>query len=281
MVSFSPEQIQAMSTALEHARTVNYLRVTTFTLLAFDYLLTFMLEVEFIWKAPWGIGKVLYIPTRFFPFFDMTISMAFQFLPYATAGRCKKLYLASTWIIMVGMASAEAVLTVRTWAVCGSRRWLAIVLSILFVSILSAICGVSAGFPSSLEFGLQDSLHPLLHGCFITGGKTNLIVIDWILLFVYDAVNTGLMIMPAYYSFKQGYSNLVLVIVRDGIVYYFYIFVVALANIVVISAMSRDYYPLIIELGRVLHSVLACRVVLHAREEARKTEIFSDVTTKT
>ncbi|KAF8987008.1 hypothetical protein BDQ17DRAFT_1335281 [Cyathus striatus] len=75
-------------------------------------------------------------------------------------------------------------------------------------------------------------------------------------------VNLGLLIVPAYHSFKQGPSNLVCLVLHE-----------ASANIVIATSMMSNYSPLLVEL----------RVVLHTCEEAWKTQtqIASDARTLT
>ncbi|KAF9010810.1 hypothetical protein BDQ17DRAFT_1234079 [Cyathus striatus] len=47
---------------------------------AYETLLTFDLEVNLIWNAKWNVVKVLFILTRYLPFFDTTISICYDFL---------------------------------------------------------------------------------------------------------------------------------------------------------------------------------------------------------
>ncbi|KAF9014291.1 hypothetical protein BDQ17DRAFT_1404612 [Cyathus striatus] len=259
----------------------------------YDYLLTLEHEVNLVWNAPWGIMNLMYILARYVPF--IMIGMIDRIASDASATRCKSLYLLTTWSLFIGMGAAEGL-------------WVGVVVA-------------TSRFLDSMEFVLQKPLRPVLHGCLITSAKSNLLIIDWGLLFVFDAVNLGLMLVPAYYSFKEGSSNLsrhsacmvkmrfssplphsvhtAVYLVSLTYIYVgrtdvpptrtilcredtpstypplHYIVAVASANIVVASSAETDYSPLLVELGRVLHSVFACRVVLQAREEARKTEIAS------
>ncbi|KAF8987009.1 hypothetical protein BDQ17DRAFT_1258996, partial [Cyathus striatus] len=46
----------------------------------YDYLLTFDLEVNFIWNALWSTLKVLYMLTQYLPFLDTMIAMTGTYL---------------------------------------------------------------------------------------------------------------------------------------------------------------------------------------------------------
>ncbi|KAF8993831.1 hypothetical protein BDQ17DRAFT_1545827 [Cyathus striatus] len=239
-MSILGDHIQEIVISLGHSRVVNDLRVAAFSVMVYDYLLMLDLEVNFVWNAPLGAVKILYMLTRYIPFLDTTIGMIVQLLPEESATECKTLYAISTWFLMIGMAAAEAVLTIRTWAVCGSRKWLGIVLLLCFVGIWAGAVVAVARFLSSMTFVFQDYLHPALQGCLITSAKTNFLIVDWSLLFIYDAVNVVLMIMAAYHPFTQGSSSFVRMVLRDGLIYYIYVFVVALANIVVVTSLTVD-----------------------------------------
>ncbi|KAF8993824.1 hypothetical protein BDQ17DRAFT_1367708 [Cyathus striatus] len=187
--------------------------------------------------------------------------------------KCNLLIKVETWLMVIGMVTAEAIFTTRTWAVCGNKKWLGGVLLVLFIGIGVAIFVGIAQFLNSMTITLQ---HSILPSCLITNSKSSFFTIVWGLLFVFDVVNLGLLVVPAYYSFRQGPSNLMRLVIREGLTYYIYIFVVASATIVIAKSMTSDYSPLLAELGQAFHSIFACRVVLHTREEARKTQIATD-----
>ncbi|KAF8987646.1 hypothetical protein BDQ17DRAFT_1370875 [Cyathus striatus] len=64
-----------------------------------------------------------------------------------------------------------------------------------------------------------------------------------------------------------GQSHLTRVVYRDGAVYYIYIFIFSLANITV--GLKLPQYAVLLAIPqRAVHSVLACRVVLHVRKQA-------------
>ncbi|KAF8995938.1 hypothetical protein BDQ17DRAFT_1518634 [Cyathus striatus] len=261
----NPEQLQMVPITLQHMHIVNFLRVAPLAILVYEHLLTSDLEVEFIWKTKWGIVNILFLPTRYLPYFETALSIAMQFLPHASAETCKTLY-AAVALLSIGFFVAEVVLTLRTWAACGGKKKLGILLSILFTGIFVVHVALASILNlKTLEFKLQDPLHSVLRGCLVTEGRYDLLLIDWSVLLAYDIVNMVLIMIPAYDAYKNGHSKLIKVVLHD---------VVALANIVVISKLGGEYSTIILQLGRDMHSIFACRVVLHAREEASKHELI-------
>ncbi|KAF8998709.1 hypothetical protein BDQ17DRAFT_1428301 [Cyathus striatus] len=65
-------------------------------------------------------------------------------------------------------------------------------------------------------------------------------------------------------------------ILKDGILYYFYLFVLSALNVVVIRAMPLDFINLLTMIERVIHAILTCRVVLHIKDNARTEAHGSD-----
>ncbi|KAF8995823.1 hypothetical protein BDQ17DRAFT_1545022 [Cyathus striatus] len=237
-----PKTFQMAVVALEHMQIVNYLRAATLAVLVYEYLLTFDLEVDFVWKRDWSIVKILFILTRYLPFFDATIILALQFLPHVSVAKCKILY-PIVCFLSIGGLIAEAVLTLRTWAVCGGQKRLGILLAIFSMGIFSGHT-VLVGFFSlvKLRFDLQDTLDTILQGCLITSGNYNLLIIDWSLVLIYDTVNLVLIMTPAYQSFRPScYSNLARMVLRDGAIYYFYLLVAGIANIIVITRLNVSW----------------------------------------
>jgi len=64
-----------------------------------------------------------------------------------------------------------------------------------------------------------------------------------------------------------GDSQFYRVVYSDGIIYYIYLFGLSLFNTIIILKLPSDYVNLLVMMERVIHSVLACRVVLHIREQ--------------
>ncbi|KAF8995930.1 hypothetical protein BDQ17DRAFT_966596 [Cyathus striatus] len=249
-------------------RNVTYLHAASLVILAFETFLTLDIEVEFIWSAPWNVVKVLYLVTRYLAFIDSSLNVLIQLMPDASEPTCKILYQVGTWIIMTGMCLAELILTIRTWAVLGKKRWQAVFFFLLFVGIWGSAYTIVALFSGPYAFTLQDALQPFLKGCFATVGSVHYLQITWALLLVYDGVLMLLMLVPAYET--RGQSKLVRAVFRDGIIYYIYLFTMTLGNLIVTRKLSNDYFTIIMILERVIHAVLACRVILHMREQAWK-----------
>ncbi|KAF8981005.1 hypothetical protein BDQ17DRAFT_901305 [Cyathus striatus] len=75
-MSFLPsEAIQMATISLEHMQIINIVAAATLTLIVYEYLMTFDLEVYFIWKRNRNILKILFMITRYLPFIAAAFSL--------------------------------------------------------------------------------------------------------------------------------------------------------------------------------------------------------------
>lgn len=235
--------------------------------MALDWLLTFEMEVSLVWTAKWNTTKILYFLTRYLPFIDTSVVMYHQFGFALPISVCRTTYQYAAWMFVVGMACAELILTLRTWAVWEKDKRLSYFLPILFCTVWTA------GF-IIMGFYLRGTQHiasplPQLFGCIVLDAN-HILSACYILLMVYDACILFLMVIRGISAFRSGGdSQFMRVVYSDGIIYYIYLFSLSFINTIIILKLPGDYVNLMVMMERVVHSVLACRVVLHIRQQGR------------
>ncbi|KAF8995038.1 hypothetical protein BDQ17DRAFT_1038604 [Cyathus striatus] len=85
-----------------------------------------------------------------------------------------------------------------------------------------------------------------------------LISVNLAILLAYDAAITLLTVVPAYRSIRNGVeSRIVYIVFKDGVIYYICLFVLTLANMVVVSTLSPDYFNIILIKGCSFHSYMS------------------------
>ncbi|KAJ3560684.1 hypothetical protein NP233_g10677 [Leucocoprinus birnbaumii] len=207
------------------------LKVASITVLLYDYVLTLDLEIKLIWGANWNLGKVLYLLTRYLPFFDTAVVLYYQFSPVLTSKQCAiayeySAYFLSSGMFVVGMSIAELLLTIRTWAVWEKSTRLGVILSFLYMGFLVAEYLAVGLYLKSLRHEASP-LQPLVT-CFIDN-MNRLLSVCWIVLMAYDA----------------GLSCL---------------------NAIIILKLPLEYVNLLSLLERIAHALLTCRIILHIRQ---------------
>lgn len=257
---------QQFRIGIDHSRLVNSFNAASITIMAFDWLLTFGLEYTLVWKAKWNITKILYLLARYLPFIDTSLVMYHQLgfaLPEET---CRRVFECTAFTFGVGMAIVELIFTLRTWAVWGRGKQFTWALFAAFAAVWSAIIIILGFYVKSLSHEVSPAPHYL--GC-IVKSPNGILSVGFIVLMIYDAGLLILMAIRAVAAFRSGGdSYLMRTVYSDGIIYYVYVFVLSLLNVIVITKLSKDFETLLLMLERVVHSTLACRVVLHIRQQA-------------
>jgi len=120
---------------------------------------------------------------------------------------------------------------------------------------------------------------PALIGCLVTKGS-NIATVTWSLLLVYEGALFFLMLIKAVQCYKiTGRSQLFDVVFGNGLLYYMYLFVLALINLIVSQTMPPSLKLVLYSTECVLHAMLGCRVVLDIRGEVydKKYSFFVDL----
>ncbi|KAL5494760.1 hypothetical protein ACEPAI_222 [Sanghuangporus weigelae] len=291
MASFAKEVLQLMS-ALEGLRLSSYVDSKKFALCpifvtepssipssrklrligAYDYLLTFEDERTLMWTRRWSPTKGLFFMTRYLPFIDLSITASHHFRKGMTPAACNLAYQIAgcKWLIDIGFLTAECILLIRTWAIWNRGRWIGLVLIFWAALALVANFVVMGLFMKSIGF---SALPTGLSGCLVTSGNS-LIMGVWIILMVYEAGIVVLMVLKGVQLYRElGRTGLFLAVFRDGAIFYVYIFVLSVANVIVVSRLSRDLSTMLASIERVLHSILTQRLLFALRRAGSEPEV--------
>ncbi|KAF8996795.1 hypothetical protein BDQ17DRAFT_903816 [Cyathus striatus] len=231
----------------------------------YEYFITLDLEIKYIWNSRWTYIKIIYLTTRYLPFFDTSLVLWKHLYPHLSANDCHNLFMIIVWFFLIGMSIAEVIFTVRVWAVWGKNKWSTYFLPIFYLACWTPGYVILGRAVITAKFDIQDLIP---RGCLATGGVDTLgISTAWAILLVYDIVIMILMLVPAVNAFKwNGTSQLTRVMYRDGIIYYIFLIILSLSNVLTGLAFSPDYITIVVLTGRVVRASLACRVVVHLRE---------------
>lgn len=156
------------------------------------------------------------------------------------------------------------ILILRTWAIWNGNRIILIVLLTVLVVMASACCYPVKVYISKTHFIAADTLSPHLRGCFVTA-STRLVTVPWIAYTVFDFVIVVLTMIKGLQHLKHVSSGFIVSLYRDGLLYFVYLFVISLGNILVLYLAPAEYTILLAELQRVFYTILSCRIILHLR----------------
>ncbi|EJD38831.1 hypothetical protein AURDEDRAFT_172151 [Auricularia subglabra TFB-10046 SS5] len=97
--------LAAILGSLKRGQTVHYVHVASaclFYLQAYDHLTTFSDELELIWRAPWSVGKIFFLASRYIAWPEFIISLYIE-LFNVPEGRCYSGFVYITWSIVAGI----------------------------------------------------------------------------------------------------------------------------------------------------------------------------------
>jgi len=270
--------IEELIVAGYNMQLVRYMGAVSAAILIYDYLLTFRRELKYIWHSPWTLVKVIYICSRYMPFVDTPLAIVFRdFLVGLSDHTCRTMLGLVSWLYVVGMTLTELILVIRTWAVWGRNRWIALTLFVHSVASFVAVSYSTSQYVKSLQFAVM----PQFHGCFGIAAS-NILLVNWALFMVMESIYLSLMLANIYTVYKQHHSitDLYRVLLHDGVTYFAILFILSALNLIIVTTRT-DLSSLLATPVRVIHSVLAARMLLHIRELGSRTsqaDAFTQIT---
>jgi len=266
---------QAVVSLADGLRTYSYMNVLASALLFYDYLLTFRREMVCIWRGRLTLITVLFFITRYLPFVENIVTLVYISAHEPSNHACYVLWVFLGYVYTFGLFAADALLVARTYALwTHDKRVLAGLLFQYFGSLGAGIY-IAAKLFSTVAFSPNPFDVDVVPGCFLSQGN-NILYIPYAILLGLETVIFILTGIRAYSTYQrelaigQGSSSLYHTIYRDGLLFYFFILVTSIANIAIITGTSGETSYSLTGIHRVLHAILAERLVLNIREAVDK-----------
>ncbi|KAL5489762.1 hypothetical protein ACEPAI_4594 [Sanghuangporus weigelae] len=251
-----------------HIPVVGGIDLTSGTIAAFGALLiydvffvTFDQEVTLVWPSRWSLGKTLFFLNRYLPFVDTFLS-----LHHSDDSLDRKEY--CPWLTVVGTCISETILMIRTSAIWERRQSIRSVLLILGAGVFIPSIVIAQLEITSLDY------KPIAHGgCIKSRPSSRIIFVAYLLLVICETTIVALTLIQAWrhYRSNQIESPLISQLYQDGLLYFVYLQVFSIFNIIIAVAGPPDIGNLLATPQRVLHSLLCTRVLLHIRTHSRSS----------
>ncbi|KAF6759556.1 hypothetical protein DFP72DRAFT_1043184 [Ephemerocybe angulata] len=240
---------------------------SAWTLLVFDYVLTFETEVTTIWTAsPWPLGRFgtpLFYLSRYFPLIDEAM-LVYYGRSTDSAQTCERVYMTATWMAAVSGIACHTIVYLHTCALWGRKRIVVILLGVLLVATFSAFVGVTVIQSTNATFkGAFDPPFAGTPGCRLMASNPNSYRQGiYITGLTTEAVTVTLMLVRGLQHVRQSRDSWVLTLYSTGILYCVVIFLLNLANAVALNlpAMAR-HSTILVPLQHAMRSILCSRLV--------------------
>ncbi|KAG2146375.1 uncharacterized protein EDB93DRAFT_471885 [Suillus bovinus] len=244
---------------------VKYFKMIGLTILVFDYCIKLEAEIDLTWGRKWDLIRVLFVVARYVPFIVVPVDLIYSLGP-TSPEICLTLYHVISWVNIIGIVAAEALLLVRTYTLWGRNRVLLVALLILALGCTAGSGVVGAKALSWFEY--QDP--PLsTSGCYQTH-RVAIYATNYTLLVLFETVILSLNVIQALRRRRQHGSHLITRLYWDGIVYVLCILAMSIANIIVIGFLPSEYAESVDTLQLVFHSVLSARLIFNLRAIIRR-----------
>ncbi|KAH8916374.1 hypothetical protein BT69DRAFT_784204 [Atractiella rhizophila] len=252
-------QREAFEEVLSASRT--YL-TALFAIYGWDFIVTFPDEYKMMWKAErWTPVRVAFFLNRYYGLLDNVMFMClfwFKIKPKT----CDKIHLlepiASAAVVLI----CEFLFAARVLAVWNRRRWIAWFFGTF--AIFAFVVQVWSVIPNRALV-----LPPGSRGCFSARGAKNYIWVYWVPPLLYDTTATIFVTLPLISHWRKSQrTRLLTIFARDGVLYFFVIFVCNLVNVIYFSIPTVVNPVLNAPLPLIFTTMMASRIVLHLRSIA-------------
>ncbi|KLO12072.1 hypothetical protein SCHPADRAFT_905435 [Schizopora paradoxa] len=275
--------VELLGSSYELTSLVRYQSISKYTSIASAVVLlhetfvNFADEVDLIWRQRLTVGKVLYLTSRYLAFIDLSIMLLYLCDPRLELKTCHRLYVTTIYFTLVGAVNAELVLIIRVYAI-----WKQSFCILIFLVTLSSVLIIT----NLLNFNIHNSLKtltfvpspvPVIIPCFLTSDDIRAFV-GFGCLVLMDLIVLILTAWCGYRFWREDASSpLITTFYRDGVLYFVCLFAISTANVVMFIVGDPQQQGILVELQRVLHSVLSARIILNLRKFAVANEEESPV----
>ncbi|KAJ7216467.1 hypothetical protein GGX14DRAFT_562029 [Mycena pura] len=246
-------------------QTVRYVHVMNLALLAslFDYSLTLSAEISLMWHSKWAPSKILFFLSRYSPAFDVPVLLYYSMVSDISFTHCSQLFAASSWGTVFGIAVAEAILVLRTYALSGRKRSVFIIFTAFWAIGISASVVLIALFLSSVSYGPPPS--PSIPGCFLVEGSDIYAGISFFIVLLNDTIIMAYTLWLGFTNYRHMNNPFIVTLYRDGVTYYLFLCAISAVNVAILLKERMPIAQICNALLRVLHSILSARILLHVR----------------
>ncbi|KIJ63815.1 hypothetical protein HYDPIDRAFT_112783 [Hydnomerulius pinastri MD-312] len=208
----------------------SYLSFMAISLLVYDHLVTFEEEVAYIWRRPKLPSSLLFLLNRYLGFIGNVAATSMSFVSLSPKS-CSSYSLFRQLLLVANQVLVCLLLTLRTYALYGrNKRVLAFMLT----------CGMGLAAAAVWTLVGQHAYPATIPGCHMAYDTSTAIhlAVAWEALFVYDSIVFFLTLAKTYKAgLRSGLfssarkMNILVLICRDGALYYAIMAMANLANI--------------------------------------------------
>ncbi|PAV15067.1 hypothetical protein PNOK_0962000 [Pyrrhoderma noxium] len=255
----STAELSELIVVLQDVKILSYIGAGTLALLVFDWFLTIDEEISLVWPSGWALPKILYFLNRY-PVFVDPILLIYTLGYGSDSNICVTLFRIEGAFTAFGFITAQIILGMRTWAIWERRLGI----TVYIVSTFLAALFVDLFFLVKYLRGVSYLTTNPLGGCLLQFDNRIVFVCFCVVIFTETSMLL-LLVLKAHQHFQISKSTLMVRMFNDGVVYFSYILLTSIANLVTILVAPISLHIMFIIIQRAFHSIFCSRVLLHIR----------------
>ncbi|KAH8828631.1 hypothetical protein DL96DRAFT_1813994 [Flagelloscypha sp. PMI_526] len=271
------ELLEALIAEADAIDLIIKLSMAAVTILVWDWILTLDLEIRLVWPNKWSFGKILFLLNRYLPFADILVGIVFSLtVDGGTESQvCAKFFACITWLEVIGILVVQVILILRTWALYGRNKWVLAVLLSLLAGTVTVCCVMDQGLLSSTVWAGPTLFG--VSGCTVIRADNlrGRLAGNYLAIMAFESVVLLFLIIRVVKVRKAfAGSHLMQIIYRDGIMFYLFLFLVSIVNVVTVFMVHQAYCTVLVLFQRAMHSVAAGRILLDIRQVASRSHVY-------
>ncbi|THU76859.1 hypothetical protein K435DRAFT_974240 [Dendrothele bispora CBS 962.96] len=257
----------------------SYTELVSFVILYYDYFLTFRGEVEYFWKRPSrSLAAILFYLIRYLPLFGNVPILVVRFWSDQNDTSCQAKEYYNQYFLAIVQLIISVLFVIRVNALYGYNKKL---LALLIFAVSAMVINGAVQWVLSKDTIGVDVTNAKAVGIDVnclqsyTTSQGNHFVYMWTGIVAVDFLVFGLTLYKTIPLQRLGTctgSDLWLVIMRDGALYFGIITFVNCANILVF-AIAKDFMKsVLVMFANVIASVMMTRLMLNLRATSQETQ---------
>jgi len=272
----SPQTIQDVT----YLYATNYFGFASYTVLVWDHAITFVDEVQYIWKGrkKTTLIIILFFINRYLTPLNFILNLFAYLSPVWTPSRCAHFVRYEGATIVVALGLTALMMMIRVTAIYSGNR--------LILGLLVTIFVFEFGIMAWLLSGAHAVMHdPGIHGCSMIFSENMGIwpsASAWLPL-LYDTVVITLTVSKTLYSFRglktssaSGGTSISQILLRDGILYFSVIFVANFVLTVMILRAPPGIQNIAAQFEQLITVTMISRITISLRKNVYTGEAKED-----
>jgi len=256
----SSTYISNIVTDLSRLQFSKFLNVAALAAFAFDYCLTFPLEVEHVWGTKWEVTRIVFTLSRYLPFLASSLAC----YDVLVNNRCGVLIVILDALYTACVILAESILILRTYALWGRNKKVLVFLLVLGGAFIAGAEVTSLKIDLTLPGDFTSFYKFAPSACVYRSSRST--AFQYGFLAMYEIILQCMNSWRKFRTYRGFQSRALNTLYCDGIIYMSWIILLSAVKLTVMVVAPVTFIPALDTAQVAIHSVLACRIFFNLRQ---------------